>query len=477
MLPSDDSDHNSAGTRQHPGAADDPDRLVCLPVEDIHPAKQNDAVYRPISTDDPGIQKLVGEIEKHGLLEPLTITQDRVILSGHRRFAAAKLAGLQELPVRFLDIRSDDPRFLQLLVSFNTQRLKTIPEQLREESISADPEESYQALLAHRRARAEIAGDFIELRGTKNRKEISSAKSAMARAIRQVVNERREFWPITVRSIHYALLNIAPARNTLTGEPYVNSKQCYQDLCDLAARMRLCGWIPFASICDETRPVYEWDVHAAVGPFVRREMAQFLKGYRRDLQQSQPNHIEVVVEKNSVLPMLRDVVSRYGITLTSGRGYSSLEPRRAMAKRFINSGREQLIVIVVSDFDPEGEDIPHSFALSMRDDFGIESVRCLKATLTFEQVSAFSLPSALEAKESSARYKQFVRKYGTRAVELEALQPRDLQKLVRDAVDGVMDIAAFNRELEQEKQDAAYLAPVRRQVNELLQSLANDIAQ
>ena len=57
--------------------------------------------------------------------------------------------------------------------------------------------------------------------------------------------------------------------------------------------------------------------------------------------------------------------------MTSGRGYSSLPPRKDMVDRFRDSGREKLVVIVVSDFDPEGQDIPGSFGVSLRDDFGI----------------------------------------------------------------------------------------------------------
>jgi hypothetical protein len=44
------------------------------------------------------------------------------------------------------------------------------------------------------------------------------------------------------------------------------------------------------------------------------------------------------------------------------------------------------VVIVVSDFDPEGEDIPASFGVSLRDDFGVSTgrLRIIKAALTAE---------------------------------------------------------------------------------------------
>src|SRR5207244_13084840 len=71
---------------------------------------------------------------------------------------------------------------------------------------------------------------------------------------------------------------------------------------------------------------------------------------------------DLVAEKLSVSSIIRPVAADYCIPLTIGRGYSSLPPRHAMAERYRKSGKDKLVLIVASDFDPEGEDIPHSFA-------------------------------------------------------------------------------------------------------------------
>src|SRR5262249_55952988 len=150
------------------------------------------------------------------------------------------------------------------------------------------------------------------------------------------------------------------------GSRYANDLQSYKNLSDLLTRARLAGAVPMNAIDDETRPVVTWNVHRDPGPFVRRKLDGFLKGYYRDLQQSQPNHVEIVGEKNTIDNIVRPVAMEYCVPLTIGRGYSSLPPRDKMAKRFRRSGKEQLILLVLSDFDPEGEDIAHSFARSMR---------------------------------------------------------------------------------------------------------------
>ena len=57
---------------------------------------------------------------------------------------------------------------------------------------------------------------------------------------------------------------------------------------------------------------------------------------------------------DTVASALRKLAGKYTLPMTSGRGYSSLPPRKAMVDRFRASGKEKLIVPVVSDFDPEG---------------------------------------------------------------------------------------------------------------------------
>ena len=97
--------------------------------------------------------------------------------------------------------------------------------------------------------------------------------------------------------------------------------------------------------------------------------------------QSQPNHIEIVGEKNTVGGIIKPVAAKYCIPMTTGRGYCSLRPRYDMQQRFLKSGKEKLIVLFLTDFDPDGEEIAHSFVRSMRDDFDVP-VEGVKVALT-----------------------------------------------------------------------------------------------
>jgi hypothetical protein len=277
-------------------------------VESIRPSPDNDKLYRPVDTSDPEIIRLAESIRQNGILEPLIITLDDYILSGHRRYAAAMLAGLEMVPVRVEMIYRDDDidRFIELLREYNRQREKSLDEKLREELISVDPTEAYQSLIDHREEASKVSTACLTIRGTKHRCKISKAKQPFLDAITEVVWERKKFWPLSDRSIHYALLNNPPLRHaSKPSSRYDNTPQSYKSLVELVTRARLDGSIPFEAIADTTRPVTTWNVFQTPQGFIGKQVDQFLKGYWRDLMQSQPNHIEIIGEKNTIDSILK----------------------------------------------------------------------------------------------------------------------------------------------------------------------------
>ncbi|MDA0589753.1 MAG: ParB/RepB/Spo0J family partition protein [Planctomycetota bacterium] len=455
----------------------DASRVVQVPLSEIKPSPENDKLYRPVNPDDPAILELAESIREHGLLEPLSLTRDNYITSGHRRYAAATVAGLETVPVRYESIcRGDDPdAYVRLLREHNRQREKTLPEKLREELVSTDPDDAYQSLLNQREEAARVETVAFTIEGELKRRKISKAKMDLLQAAQRVIAERRTYWPLSVRQIHYALLNDPPLKHaSKPGSRYDNSAKSYRAVVELLTRARLEGLVPWEAIADETRPVSNWLVFPSPQQFVSKENRKFLTGYSRDLQQSQPNHIEIVGEKNTVGSILRPVAGEFCIPMTIGRGFCSLDPRKEMALRYQKSGREKLIVLICSDHDPDGEEIAQSFARSMRDDFGIDQIHPVKVALTREQAQELNLPNALPAKKGSANYKKFLKQYGNHGWELESLPPATLQEFLREAIRSVMDLDAYNAEVDQERKDAAWLQGVRRTITGALSELTLD---
>jgi len=443
----------------------------------IEPAWRNDELYDPVNESEPSFVALVENIRENGILEPIVVSGDGYILSGHRRHAAAQHLDLERIPVRVRhDVSHDgDPdEFLRLLASYNRRRVKTTAEQLREEVVLMS-DASCSRVRRFRRDAGHVNNDgVVELRGRKRRCEIRD-KLELRAAILQVVEDEKRNWPLSDRAVHYRLLNIPGlVRNDRTRVPYENTAACYDDVTNMLTRLRLDGSVPFEAIADETRPVSLWDVHHSVGDFVRRECDRFLTRYWRDLLQSQPNWIELLVEKNTVASQLRRIAGKYTVPMTSGRGYSSLPPRKEMVDRFCESGREKLVVVVVSDFDPEGEDIPGSFGISLRDDFDVpaDRLRIVKAALTSEQVKSLDLHEGQLSKETSSRYRRFVEAHGDRAWELESLTADQLREIVEAAIRGVLDLEAFETEVEREQEEQHDL-DVKRQ--RLRRALVDDV--
>jgi hypothetical protein len=140
-----------------------------------------------------------------------------------------------------------------------------------------------------------------------------------------------------------------------------------------------------------------------------------------------------------------------------------------MLSHFAASGKEKLILLVVSDHDPEGVAIPRSLASSMAHEFpdllnDPDRIVAKKIALRPEQAETHQIHTSLEAKKKSPNYKAFVEEFGTEAYEVEALPPDVLQKILVNEIEAVLDIDAFNHEVEEERKDARQLELVKRRL-------------
>ena len=454
-------------------------QIVTVSIESIKPSPENDDIYGAMDPTDHELIMLSNDILANGLREPITVSKDDYVISGHRRLAAAKIARLQVIPIRRMDVlwcEFSDVEWKQLLASHNRQRVKTGAMRMREAFLATDPELAHRQLLEAREERDRESPEAIELGKGASRSRISDQKLGMLTAANLVISQLKKFWPLTVRQVHYRLLNNPPLRHSAKPDSiYRNDRKSYSDLCDLLTRARLDGSTDWNAIVDETRPVSNLGYALDAAAFIDRTMHWFLKGYRRDLQLSQLDHFEIVAEKLTVQGILKPIADRYCIPMTIARGYCSLSPRQAIAKRFKQSGKDRLTLLIASDLDPDGDEIAESFARSLRDDFGTDP-RCIKVFLTMEQVQEWDLPdNGMEAKQTSSRYRTYFEKYETDKVfELEAIEPSKMQAALVDAIERVIDMPAFNAELMQEKQDAVRLSAVRSAVTEFVKELVID---
>jgi hypothetical protein len=447
-------------------------------IASIRPAPENDDVYNAIAWDDPEIQELANSIKERGLQEPLLISRDGFIISGHRRRIAALIAGLKTVSVRVHEISraENHDAFLRLLVEMNSQRIKSPSVLIRESLTKIDPKKAHQQIISERREKQRRGSSLTEIDPNDDgrRCQISEAKKPFLDAILLILEDQREYWPLSDRQIHYRLLGeLAPLTHASKPDSrYVNNKSSYRKLTDLLTRGRIDGLISWEAIEDETRPT---DLHAAFwnpAQFFRHEFSNFLQGYWRNLLQSQPNHVEIVAEKLTVKTILNRVAMEFTMPLTISRGMSSLPPKKAIYDRYRRSGKDKLIMLVVSDLDPAGDAIAEDLVKSFRRDFLVWDIEAYKVALTIEQVEFFSLEPSMEAKDTSPTYDAFVEKYGiTDAYELEAMEPSDLATTLDFAIREVLDLDLYNEEVGAEEENSAEILAVKQQAETFFKSL------
>lgn len=100
---------------------DDSDsQLLNIPISKVEPRMEQPRQF----FDEAALQDLADSISQYGLIQPITVrkldTGYYQIIAGERRWRAARLAGLREVPVRVIE--ADDRRTAELALVENLQR-------------------------------------------------------------------------------------------------------------------------------------------------------------------------------------------------------------------------------------------------------------------------------------------------------------------------------------------------------------------
>ena len=102
-------------------------RVQYIPLERIVPNP-----HQPRRDFDPeGLQELAASIRQYGVLQPATVRtrgRDYELVAGERRFRAAKLAGLRELPCLIARVGEEDSALLALMENLQRRDLNYMEE-------------------------------------------------------------------------------------------------------------------------------------------------------------------------------------------------------------------------------------------------------------------------------------------------------------------------------------------------------------
>ena len=436
-------------------------------------------LYRERTTNDSDFARLVQSIREKGVEAPLLVSQDSYIVSGHQRQQGAIVTKRFIVPIIYLNLRRSDhtsDQWLAILREHNTGRDKSFDELVREKLVDIDPDEAVAQIVDDQVRRSRSRVETIDI-GTREmiRYGVSAVKRPMVDAVLQVLENLQDYLPVSLRAVHYRLVDKTLFRNTRERTLYQNDLASYKDLSDLLTRLRLSEVVPWDSICDETRPVLTWACWRNAADFIAQKSDRFLVGYARDLMQSQRKHFEIVVEKLTVQNFVRPVASRFCIPLVVMRGNSGIDARYKMVKRFNASGKSKLFLLCLGDCDPDGDSIVESTLRSLRDDFRVKNVEGVRVAMRHDQADSLHLPHMLQAKTKSSNYRAFVEKHGrTDCYELEAVEPDIQQQWLDTAIRGVIDVEAYNHEVDAQTREAAGILARRKAVLQVMRGQTPD---
>lgn len=262
-----------------------------------------------------------------------------------------------------------------------------------------------------------------------------------------------EIQPASVRAVCYRLFTCGLIPNMSKNETNKVSRQ----LTDA----REAGQIPWPWIVDETREregVSTWRDPAAFGRTV-------MQSYRRNKWDGQPIRIECWSEKSTVKGTLKPVLDAYEVDFRSVHGYSSSTAIRDLVTERLRSPKP-LLILYVGDHDCSGMhmsevDLPgraEAYTENALED-GDQDVADLaiqRIALTAWDIADPGLPSfPSEDKRQDPRHGWYVRRYGSRCWELDAMSPPALRARVESAIRGHLDPAAWDRYVAAERVELA----------------------
>ena len=99
------------------------EEISMMAVDEIKPHPKNVEVYGDVEKDG-SVAGLAQSISAAGIREPLVVTSEGVLVSGHRRLRAARSLNMTEVPVRVFQ-STDETEVKVALLAFNVHRIKT----------------------------------------------------------------------------------------------------------------------------------------------------------------------------------------------------------------------------------------------------------------------------------------------------------------------------------------------------------------
>jgi hypothetical protein len=187
----------------------------------------------------------------------------------------------------------------------------------------------------------------------------------------------------------------------------------------------------------------------------------------------QDHYLEVWVEKQALEPVIARPARKRRVPYMACKGYLSASEAWRAGLRFeaaIKRGKTP-VLLHLGDFDPSGMDMTRDNRdrLEM---FARQGVEVRRLALNSDQIAVFKPPPNY-AKETDSRHDGFVKTHGKLSYELDALEPREINSVITEAIEGYIDAEKWAASMEREREmrtELALLAPRWDEVRQLVLS-------
>ncbi len=238
----------------------------------------------------------------------------------------------------------------------------------------------------------------------------------------EIIDElQSQGFDLTLRQLYYQFV----ARDLLP-----NSQRSYNRLSVILSDARLAGLVSWNAIVDRTRHFRE-NSHWENPEQVLRAARNW---FYMDKWEGQENRVEVWIEKDALVGVIEPVCKELDVLHFSCRGYSSQTSVWKAAQRLLeNEGAGQYTTILhLGDHDPSGIDMTRDIEDRLTT-FGCVDFRVKRIALNMNQIEELN-PPPNPAKLSDTRAQSYISKYGHESWELDALDPKYINDLVREWV-------------------------------------------
>jgi hypothetical protein len=272
----------------------------------------------------------------------------------------------------------------------------------------------------------------------------SKSKVLIDRANTIIAEYQAQDYKITVRQLFYQFV----ARGFMHNEDknYVAIKR-------MAKNGRQAGELDWSAFEDRSRDFHHWyhddDPADAI--------ASAANNYQEDLWVDQPYRPVVWVEKDAVVNLFDHVCEKYHVSYLAHRGDNSTTIMHEAGKLFEAAAKQGKvpIVLLMSDHDPTGIDIERDTAKRLKM-FARRPIEVRRIGLTMDQVKQYDPPYDL-VKEDDKRAAAYIKRFGKKCWEIDALTPDVIGTLVADSIEALIVKPKWKRALAKQEANRALL--------------------